>query len=258
LPDTSQLSQPTPDEAKDRLPSELRNNREERLDTAGNGFDGAAEEMLLAGELAMSKNNGNGTNLLARGRIEMPVLSEQQRTFVTAYLKKGNASEAARLAGFNWPGQKGAKLLKTAKIRAAINAELKPDPFTGAHVFAALSELAYANLGQILDEDGQPDVEKIRAHGGFVRRYKARVIRSRSTDQVTVTNVQIELYDRMKALVTIGRMLGMFSETARVTRVVNQFFDSLDEALVMFVPPENRVAMVAFFRERLGHHAKWY
>ena len=95
----------------------------------------------------MSRNNGNGTNLLARGRIEMPVLTDQQRIFVTTYLKEGNASEAARQAGFNWPGQKGAKLLKTAKIRAAINVASQPNPFAKSLVFAALSELAMGNWG---------------------------------------------------------------------------------------------------------------
>jgi hypothetical protein len=205
---------------------------------------------------AMSEDNGNGHKLLARGRIGTAGLSDQHRIFVREYLKKGNASEAARLAGFNWPGQKGAKLLKTAKIRAAINAELKPHPFVESQVSAALSELAMGNLGDLIDEDGRPVVEKIRANGRFVKKYKARVLRSQSTDQVTVTNVQIELHDRYKALITIGKMLGMFSETTRVTRVVNQFFDALDEALVRFVPPENRMPMEAFLRERLGYDAR--
>jgi Terminase small subunit len=203
----------------------------------------------------MSRNNGNGTNLLARERFEMPVLSEQQRTFVAAYLEEGNASEAARRAGFNWPGQKGAKLLKMAKIRAAIDAQWKPYlPLGRAHVMAALAQLAYSDLGSILDEQGQPSVQKIREHGLLVKNYRARVIRSLSTNEVSVTDVYAEMYDRFQALRTIARILGMFSSDSRVTRAKNDFFDALDEALVRFVPPENRVAMVAFFRERLNHH----
>jgi hypothetical protein len=45
----------------------------------------------------------------------------------------------------------------------------------------------------------------------------------------------------------------MSSESAKVTRAVEEFSDSLDEALVRFVPLENRAAMVAFFRQRLDH-----
>lgn len=145
-------------------------------------------------------------------------LSDRHRMFVTAYLKTGNASEAARKAGFNWPGQKGAKLLKTAKIRAAINTELERSPISRSVALALFSELAFVNLGNFIDEQGQPVVEKIRAGGRFVKKYKARVIRSLSTDQVTVTQVQFELHDRQKALVTLGKMLGMFSKRGLVDR----------------------------------------
>jgi len=207
----------------------------------------------------MSRNNGNGTTLLARGRIEIPVLSEQQRTFVTTYLEKGNASEAARQAGFNWPGQKGAKLLKTAKIRAAICTEVKPYlPLSRAHVMANLAQLAYSNLGFILDEHGQPSVEKIREHGLLVKKYRARVIRSLSTNEVKVTDVYAEMYDRMKALTTIGKILGLFSSDSKVAQAKKDFFDALDEALVRFVQPENRGPMTAFLRERLNYHASRY
>jgi phage terminase small subunit len=204
--------------------SEQRNNSEETLNIAGNGSETAGQRRCSFPELsAMSRNNG-GTKLLTRGRFEMPVLSEQQRTFVTAYLNKGNASEAARQAGFNWPGQKGAKLLKTAKIRAAIFAELKPSlPLRRALVMAALAQLAYSNLGSILDEHGQPSVEKIREHGLLVKNYRARVIRSLSTDEVKVTDVYAEMYDRVQALRTIAKILGLFSSDSRVTQAKNDF-----------------------------------
>ncbi|HUJ10448.1 MAG TPA: terminase small subunit [Verrucomicrobiae bacterium] len=193
-------------------------------------------------------NGGNRTLLITDKTVG---LSDRQRTFIAAYLKTGNASEAARQAGFNWPGQKGAKLLKTAKIRAAIDAELKPYLFSRSQVLAILSELTVVNLGDFIDEHGQPVVEKIRTNGRFVKKYKARVIRSLSTDQVTVTDVRIELDDRLKALRTLGKMLGLFSDNSRMTSFVNQFFHSLNEALLRFVPAENRASMVAFLRERL-------
>lgn len=204
----------------------------------------------------MSCDNGNGQKLQIRGLTGTVVLTDQQRTFVTEYLKSGNASEAARQAGFNWPGQKGAKLLKTAKIRAAINAELKPTSITQLHVLAELSQLAMGNWGEILDDQGQPDAKKIRANGHMVKKFKATVIRTQSTDQVTVTNVQIELHDRYKALVTLCRMYGMFSETARTRHFMEKFYQVLGEAVVRFVPPENRQAIAAFFRERLDHHVR--
>jgi hypothetical protein len=194
-----------------------------------------------------------------RGRgagAELPALAgliDRHRTFVTVYLKEGNASEAARQAGFNWPGQKGAKLLKTAKIRSAIEAEIKRCyPLGKTRILAALSELAHSNLADFLDDQGQPVLEKIRTNGHVVKKYKARVLRSLSTDQVTVTDVRLEVYDQCKALITIGKMLGMFSITGIRDQFAQEMFDALGEALVKFVPIENRVPMVTFLRERLN------
>ena len=72
-------------------------------------------------------------------------------------------------------------------------------------VHTALSELAFAKLGDFIDDQGQMVVEKIRARGHMVKKYEARVIRSLSNDQVTVTSVQIELQDGHEALIDIGK-----------------------------------------------------
>jgi phage terminase small subunit len=49
-------------------------------------------------------------------------LPEKRRRFVEAYLGEacGNATEAARIAGYQKPGQEGHRLLKTADVSAAI------------------------------------------------------------------------------------------------------------------------------------------
>lgn len=49
-------------------------------------------------------------------------LTERQRRFVENFAKTGNASEAARLAGYKSPGVEGHRLLKNAKIACAIEA----------------------------------------------------------------------------------------------------------------------------------------
>lgn len=50
-------------------------------------------------------------------------LSAKQATFVSAYIgeAKGNATEAARIAGYKHPGQQGHDLLKKLEIKAAID-----------------------------------------------------------------------------------------------------------------------------------------
>lgn len=55
-------------------------------------------------------------------------LTERQRKFVEAYMKTGNASEAARLSGYSAPGVAGARLLENAKIKKAIEERVDKDP----------------------------------------------------------------------------------------------------------------------------------
>ena len=52
-------------------------------------------------------------------------LTYKQRLFVSAYLGEanGNATEAARIAGYADPGIRGHELVKNSKIRAAIDAK---------------------------------------------------------------------------------------------------------------------------------------
>lgn len=57
-------------------------------------------------------------------------LTEKERRFVEAYMGKaiGNASEAARLAGYSSPGELGHRLLKKVEIQAAIDKRQESDP----------------------------------------------------------------------------------------------------------------------------------
>lgn len=56
-------------------------------------------------------------------------LSEKRRLFVEAYMgeAKGNATEAARMAGYAHPGSQGHRLLKNAEIHAAIQERVDAD-----------------------------------------------------------------------------------------------------------------------------------
>lgn len=56
-------------------------------------------------------------------------LTEKRRRFVLAYVGEaaGNATEAARIAGYGTPHPEGARLLQNATVAAAIRALTKPD-----------------------------------------------------------------------------------------------------------------------------------
>jgi phage terminase small subunit len=60
----------------------------------------------------------------------MEGLTEKRRRFVEAYMgqAKGNATEAARIAGYAKPTEEGYRLLRNAQVRAAIDVRVKSDP----------------------------------------------------------------------------------------------------------------------------------
>lgn len=52
-------------------------------------------------------------------------LTERQKRFVDFYIELGNATEAARRAGYKKPHVEGARLLANARVQTAIEARLK-------------------------------------------------------------------------------------------------------------------------------------
>ena len=157
-------------------------------------------------------NNGNGHKLLTTDLPETDGLSDQQRVFVTAHLKTWNATEAARRAGCKYPHVQGSRLLQKIEIRAAVEEELKAHHIGTGHVPSRLAQLANINIADFIDEEGRPDVKKIRAKSYLVRKYKAKLNRSLSDDKVDVTDVEIETYNSLAALRDIAKQFKMFGD----------------------------------------------
>lgn len=108
-------------------------------------------------------------------------LTTKQLTFVAAYVgeARGNATKAARLAGYAKPGQEGHRLLKNADIQAAVAAwrdEIKQSAITTVEYrIARLTELEQRLWG-IVDarEAAYADTDVIGGETGIVvRDYKS-------------------------------------------------------------------------------------
>lgn len=137
----------------------------------------------------------------------MPELSYKHRMFVEAYLgpSAGNATDAARRAGYRTPHPTGLRLLQKATIRAAIDAKLDSTALTTSEILARLSAIASANLDDFGD---------ISPMGGFTlkldkakRRGKLHAVRKLKS---TEDGPEIELYNAMDALEKLGRYRGMW------------------------------------------------
>src|SRR5271156_6668669 len=77
-------------------------------------------------------------------------LTYKQKLFITHYLgvSNGNATDAARRAGYRMPEEQGRRLVRKSTIRAAIDAKLASVALSQDEILARLSEIA---RGDVLD-----------------------------------------------------------------------------------------------------------
>lgn len=136
-------------------------------------------------------------------------LTLKQHQFIDAYLGEanGNATEAARIAGYALPGIQGHENLKKPYIRKIIDTKLGESAMSSAEVLARLSAIARSSLGDFINvaDDGS---------------YKLDLRRSKITGKLpllksikpTRDGVMIELHDPQAALTTLAKYHGLFAE----------------------------------------------
>ena len=147
----------------------------------------------------------------------MRELTFRQRLFVSYYLGEagGNATDAARKAGYPHPNTQGPRLLVNVRIRAAIDAKLDSVALSADEVLARLSELASSDLGDyiVFRRDGSWSIDLKRAkkarRTGTIRKLK---FRRESGEDGTVDHIEIDLYDKLAALDKLARHHGLFEK----------------------------------------------
>lgn len=144
----------------------------------------------------------------------MAELTYKQRLFVTNYLGEanGNATEAARMAGYRHPNVAGARLLAKVSIRARIEARLDEAALTADEILARLSEHATGSFEPFLKigEDGSItlDLKRAKKLGKL-----CLVKKLKQGDQ----GIEIQLYDAQKALIQLGKYRRLFVDRVEAT-----------------------------------------
>jgi len=150
-------------------------------------------------------------------------LTYKQALFVASYLgdAKGNATEAARAAGYAWPDKLGPRLVGKSSVRAAIAAKLDEAGMASSEILARLSEIARADIGRFLriEPDGQVslDLAKLKKAGRtrIIKKIKStrRTTKTRDAESVE-ERVDVELYDAQTALDTLAKVRGLYRPAA--------------------------------------------
>lgn len=99
----------------------------------------------------------------------MPTLNDRQQAFIAFYLKNPNATNAARLAGYEGDelalGVTGHRLLRSAKVRDEIDRLRKERRMTPDAVLDMIEGTASVDLTPYLREDMTLDVQALGAAG---------------------------------------------------------------------------------------------
>jgi hypothetical protein len=161
-------------------------------------------------------------------------LGPKQQRFVDAYLgeAKGNATEAARLAGYKETrreslAQQGSRLYRNVEIQAAIRARVSELAMTAEEVLAGLAEIARGDMGLFVEGDhkGNPRIrldavenpETGELGRPNTRLVKRLTVKERSGDWGSEEEVSLELYSRQEALVQLGRYHGLFVDKTELS-----------------------------------------
>lgn len=154
-------------------------------------------------------------------------LTYKQRLFVEAYLGEagGNATEAARRAGYRRPQDLGPRLVKNSQVRVAIDARLAKAAMPANEVLARLSEIATGSLGDFIEvtaENGWTmDLKKAKRGG------KLKLLKKLKSGE---HGPEIELHSPLDALEKLAKYHGLYIERvelkAEKTQTLRDFLDS--------------------------------
>jgi len=135
-------------------------------------------------------------------------LISKRQLFIEHYLSDatGNATEAARLAGYASPRSEGHRLLHLPEMQALIGVRVAAVAMVANEVLERLADHARADFSDFLTigETGTAiiDLKKAEAAG------KLHLIRKVGTNRYG--NLEVELYDSQAALVQLGRHHKLF------------------------------------------------
>lgn len=142
-------------------------------------------------------------------------LTPKQILFIDAYIANGgNGTQAAEDAGYKGSRETLAadayENLNKPHIKAEIERRLSQ--FMSANeVMYRLTEIANADLGSILDENGRIDLKKAKQQG------KTRFLKVLRLKTGATNEISFEQYSRMEALELLGKKHGLWINRQELT-----------------------------------------
>ena len=143
-------------------------------------------------------------------------MTNRQKAFVDEYLIDLNATQAAIRAGYspNYADREGHRLIENCRVSAAIQKAIaersKRTGINADRVLNELAKIAFANAKDVINlDDGSVKPDSTRDDTAAIQSVRAKAI---PTEHGEISEHDVRLYDKIKALELLGRHLGLFND----------------------------------------------
>lgn len=190
---------------------------------------------------------------MSEERSVVDTLSYMQRQWLEHYIAtNGNATEAARQAGYKWPDKVGSQLRQNPKIREALDERMHQLTMSANEVLYLLTQHARSSVEPFIEFETRPEYDPETGEetavptGNFwIDLYKAqelgvlhlvkevkqdkKVYRDKTGGTETTYQTMVKLHDAQTAAIQIGRYYSLWTdnikEDSTITKEVVHKFD---------------------------------
>lgn len=143
-------------------------------------------------------------------------MTDKQRAWVEHYLTCWNATDAARQAGYSYPGRRGAENLRHPRLRNLIAERITELAMAADETLGRISSIARADISDFIDVslDGSYTLNLLKAQ----ERGTLYALKKLSYDREG--NPRIELHDKTAALQLLMRHHGMLVDRLQIDHTI--------------------------------------
>lgn len=156
-------------------------------------------------------------------------MNAKQQRFIDEYLIDFNATRAALVAGYSnkTARAQGARLLTNANVKAEIDKRkaetVEALQITREQVVQELASLGFANLTDFIELNESREIQLKSLEDIPTDKLKAL-----SSLEVSKNGLKVKLYDKIRALETLGRYTGLLDTKPELSVHVNNIFEALN------------------------------
>lgn len=165
----------------------------------------------------------------------MSKLTGKQRAFINHYIVTLNATESARLAGYQGTRDTlravGAENLAKPSIKAEVERRMEKFAMPSYEVLKRLTDMARADITDYLTEDGGIDIDAMKAAGAghLLKKYK-RIKRTLTAKGIPIGEeeyLETEMYPADGALDKLMRYHSLYNDKIKVETWQDKVIDAL-------------------------------